>query len=59
VADVIPEGVEAVDYLLECFGLALDREAASRARDFVVAKVKARLEKVAAKEPEFAHSRSG
>jgi hypothetical protein len=30
-------------------------EAAFKAKDFVVAKVKARLEKVAAKEPEFAH----
>jgi len=56
IADVIPERVlEAVDYLLERFGFALDREAAFKARDFVVAKVQARLEKVAAKEPEFAH----
>jgi hypothetical protein len=47
--------VEAVDYLLRRFGLALDREAAFKAKDFVVAKVKARLEKVAVKEPEFAH----
>jgi hypothetical protein len=55
VADVIPERVEAVDYLIQRFGLALDREAAFKAKDFVVAKVKARLEKVAVKEPEFAH----
>jgi hypothetical protein len=47
--------VEAVDYLLERFGVVLDVEAAFKAKDFVVAKVKARLEKVAAKEPEFAH----
>jgi len=44
-----------VDYLLERFGLALDREAAFKAKSLVTAKVKARLEKVAAKEPEFAH----
>jgi hypothetical protein len=55
IADVIPEGVEAVDYLLRRFGVVLDREAAFKAKDFVVAKVKARLEKVAVKEPEFAH----
>jgi hypothetical protein len=56
IADVIPERVlEAVDYLLERFGLALDREAAFKAKSLVTAKVKARLEKVAAKEPEFAH----
>jgi hypothetical protein len=56
VADVIPERVlEAVDYLLERFGFALDREAAFKAKSLVTAKVKARLEKVAAKEPEFAH----
>jgi hypothetical protein len=47
--------VEAVDYLLERFGLALDREAAFKAEGFVKAKIKARLEKAAAKEPEFAH----
>ena len=47
--------VESVDYLLERFGLALDREAAFKAKSLVTAKVKARLEKVAAKEPEFAH----
>jgi hypothetical protein len=53
---VIPERVlEAVDYLLERFGFALDREAAFKAKSLVTAKVKARLEKVAAKEPEFAH----
>ena len=56
VADVVPEGVlEAVEYLVQRFGVVLDAEAAFRARDFVVAKVKARLEKVAVKEPEFAH----
>jgi hypothetical protein len=55
IADVIPEKVEAVDYLLGRFGVVLDREAAFKAKDFVVAKVKARLEKVAVKEPEFAH----
>jgi hypothetical protein len=55
IADVIPERVEAVDYLLRRFGVVLDREAAFRAKDFVVAKVKARLEKMAAKEPEFVH----
>jgi hypothetical protein len=55
IADVIPEGVEAVDYLLRRFGVVLDREAAFKAKDFVIAKVKARLEKMAAKEPEFVH----
>jgi tetratricopeptide (TPR) repeat protein len=56
VADVIPERVlEAVEYLVERFGVVLDIEAAFRAEGFVKAKVKARLEKVAAKEPEFAH----
>jgi 23S rRNA pseudoU1915 N3-methylase RlmH len=56
IADVIPERVlEAVDYLIERFGFALDREAAFKAKSLVTAKVKARLEKVAVKEPEFAH----
>jgi hypothetical protein len=56
IADVIPERVlEAVDYLLERFGVVLDVEAAFKAKSLVTAKVKARLEKVAAKEPEFAH----
>ncbi len=56
IADVIPERVlEAVDYLLERFGLALDTEAAFKAKSLVTAEVRARLEKVAAKEPEFAH----
>jgi hypothetical protein len=56
IADVIPERVlEAVDYLIQRFGLALDREAAFKAKSLVTAKVKARLEKVAVKEPEFAH----
>jgi len=56
VADVVPVGVlEVVEYLVGRFGVVLDREAAFKARDFVVAKVQARLEKVAVKEPEFAH----
>jgi hypothetical protein len=56
IADVIPEGVlEAVEYLVERFGVVLDVEAAFKAEGFVVAKIKARLEKVAAREPEFAH----
>jgi hypothetical protein len=56
VADIVPEGVlKVVEYLVGRFGVVLDREAVFRARDFVVAKVKARLEKVAVKEPEFAH----
>jgi hypothetical protein len=55
IADVIPERVEAVEYLVQRFGVVLDVEAAFKAKDFVVAKVKARLEKIAAKEPEFAH----
>jgi hypothetical protein len=55
IADVIPERVEAVEYLVQRFGVVLDVEAAFKAKDFVVAKVKAQLEKVAAREPEFAH----
>ncbi len=56
IADVIPERVaEAVDYLIERFGLALDRKAAFKAKSLVTAKAKARLEKAAVKEPEFAH----
>jgi hypothetical protein len=56
IADVIPERVlEAVEYLVERFGVVLDVEAAFKAEGFVKAKIKARLEKVAAKEPEFAH----
>ncbi len=56
VVDIVPEGVlKVVEYLVGRFGVVLDREAAFRARDFVVAKVRARLEKVAVKEPEFAH----
>jgi hypothetical protein len=56
VADVVPERVlEAVDYLLERFGVVLDVEAAFKAKSLVTAKVKARLEKIASKEPEFAH----
>jgi hypothetical protein len=55
VADIIPERVEAVEYLVQRFGVVLNVEAAFKAKDFVVAKVQARLEKVAVKEPEFAH----
>jgi hypothetical protein len=47
--------MESVDYLLERFGVVLDMEAAFKAKSLATAKVKARLEKVAAKEPEFAH----
>ena len=47
--------VESVDYLLERFGVVLDIEAAFKAKSLVTAKVKARLEEVAAREPEFAH----
>jgi hypothetical protein len=53
---VIPERVlEAVEYLVERFGVVLDIEVAFKAEGFVKAKIKARLEKVAVKEPEFAH----
>jgi hypothetical protein len=56
IANIIPERVvEAVDYLIERFGLALDRNAAFKAKSFVMAKVQTYLEKVAVKEPEFAH----
>jgi len=56
IADVIPDGaLEIVDHLVERFGLALDREAAFKAKGLVVAKVQARLERAAAREPEFAH----
>ena len=56
VADVIPERVsEAVEYLVPRFGVVLDKEAAFKAEGFVKAKIKARLEKVVTKEPEFAH----
>jgi hypothetical protein len=56
IADVIPERVlEAVEYLVERFGVVLDVEAAFKAEGFVKAKIKTKLEKVAAKEPEFAH----
>jgi len=47
--------LEVVEHLVGRFGVVLDRKAAFRARDFVVAKVRARLEKVAVKEPEFTH----
>jgi hypothetical protein len=55
VADVIPERFGAVEHLVQRFGVVLDREAAFKAEGFVKAKVKARLEKAAAREPEFAH----
>ena len=44
-----------MDYLLERFGVVLDIEAAFKAKSLVTAKVRARLEEVAAREPEFAH----
>ncbi len=55
IVDVIPEWVEAVDYLLGRFGFALDRDAAFKAKSLVTAKVQTRLEKMVVKEPEFAH----
>jgi hypothetical protein len=55
VADVIPERFGAVEHLVQRFGVVLDKEAAFKAEGFVKAKIKARLEKVAVKEPEFAH----
>jgi len=56
IADVIPDGaLEIVDHLVERFGLALDRDAAFKAKGLVVARVQARLEKIARREPEFAH----
>jgi hypothetical protein len=56
IADVIPDGaLEIVDHLVERFGPALDREAAFKAEGFAVAKVQARIERVARREPEFAH----
>jgi hypothetical protein len=56
IADVIPDvALEIVDHLVERFGLALDREAAFKAKSLVVARVQARLEKMARREPEFAH----
>jgi hypothetical protein len=56
IADVIPDGaLEVVDHLVERFGLALDRDAAFKAKGLVVAKVQARLEKAARREPELAH----
>ncbi len=42
VVDIVPEGVlEVVEYLVGRFGVVLDREAAFKASDFVVAKVRA------------------
>jgi len=56
IADVIPDGaLEIVDHLVERFGLALDRDAAFKAKGLVAARVQARLEKIARREPEFAH----
>jgi len=56
VADVIPErAFEAVEYLVERFDAVLDKEAAFKAEGFVIAKVKARIERVARREPELAH----
>jgi len=56
IADVIPDGaLEIVDHLVERFGLALDREAAFKAEGFAIARVQTRLEKIARREPEFAH----
>jgi len=56
IADVIPDGaLEIVDHLVERFGPALDREAAFKAKSLVAARVQARLERAAAREPEFAH----
>jgi hypothetical protein len=55
IADVIPERVEAVEYLVQRFGVVLDEKAAFKAKDFVIEKVRARLDKVKAKEPEFVH----
>jgi len=55
VADVISERFGAVEHLVQRFGVVLDKEAAFKAEGFVKAKIKARLEKAAAKEPEFAH----
>jgi hypothetical protein len=47
--------VEAVEYLVQRFGAVLDVKVAFKAKDFVIAKVWARLDKVKAREPEFAH----
>jgi hypothetical protein len=55
VADVISERFGAVEHLVQRFGVVLDKEAAFKAEGFVKAKIKARLEKAAVKEPEFAH----
>jgi len=56
IADVIPDGAaDETSYLVGRFGAVLDREAAFSAHDFAIARVKARLERAAAGEPEFAH----
>jgi hypothetical protein len=52
--DLIPDGVDPVLYLVGRFGYLLDEDAADKARGFVYAKLRARLEKIAAKEPELA-----
>jgi tetratricopeptide (TPR) repeat protein len=44
-----------VEPLVQRFGVVLDKEAAFKAEGFVKAKIKAKLEKAAVKEPEFAH----
>ena len=51
---LIPDGVDPVLYLVGRFGCVLDEDAADKARGFVYAKLRARLEKIAAKEPELA-----
>jgi len=56
IADVIPDGAaDEASYLVQRFGPVLDREAAFSAHDFAAARVRARLERGAAREPEFAH----
>ncbi|MDT7870456.1 MAG: hypothetical protein RQ839_09805, partial [Thermoproteus sp.] len=56
IADVIPDGAaDEASYLVGRFGAVLDREAAFSAHDFAAARVRERLERAAAREPEFAH----
>jgi flagellar biosynthesis/type III secretory pathway protein FliH len=56
IADVIPDGAaDEASYLVQRFGAVLDREAAFSAHDFAIARVRERLERAAAREPEFAH----
>ena len=52
--DLIPDGIDPVLYLVGRFGHLLDEDAADKARGFVYAKLRAKLEKIAAKEPELA-----